>query len=239
MQEKAHALYKQELAWMRKGAEARRTKQKARIERFYELEDSLTTQQEEKMDISLQHSRLGKKIIEIDHLRKTFGDKVCIDDLTYAVVRHDRIGIVGNNGLGKSTLLNIIGRGMPYDSGSVVLGDTVRIGYYTQDNSDLPDDMRVLDYVREKGEYIRSGDGTLISASKMLERFLFSGRAAAFPNRQLIRRRKTAALSAGRFDGRCKRAVAGRTNQRFGYPDAANLRGLHRPLCRPGYHRQP
>ena len=175
MQEKAHALYKQELAWMRKGAEARRTKQKARIERFYELEDSLTTQQEEKMDISLQHSRLGKKIIEIDHLRKTFGDKVCIDDLTYAVVRHDRIGIVGNNGLGKSTLLNIIGRGMPYDSGSVVLGDTVRIGYYTQDNSDLPDDMRVLDYVREKGEYIRSGDGTLISASKILERFLFSG----------------------------------------------------------------
>ena len=175
MQEKAHALYKQELAWMRKGAEARRTKQKARIERFYELEDSLTTQQEEKMDISLQHSRLGKKIIEIDHLRKTFGDKVCIDNLTYAVVRHDRIGIVGNNGLGKSTLLNIIGRGMPYDSGSVVLGDTVRIGYYTQDNSDLPDDMRVLDYVREKGEYIRSGDGTLISASKILERFLFSG----------------------------------------------------------------
>ena len=175
IQEKAHALYKQELAWMRKGVEARRTKQKARIERFYELEDSLTSQQEEKMEISLQHSRLGKKIIELDHLRKTFDNKICIADLTYAVVRDDRIGIIGNNGLGKSTLLNIIGKGMPYDSGSVVWGDTVRIGYYTQDNSDLPLDMRVIDYVREKGEYIHSSDGSLISAARMLERFLFSG----------------------------------------------------------------
>ena len=175
IQEKAHALYKQELAWMRKGVEARRTKQKARIERFYELEDSLTSQQEEKMEISLQHSRLGKKIIELDHLRKTFDNKICIADLTYAVVRDDRIGIIGNNGLGKSTLLNILGKGMPYDSGSVVWGDTVRIGYYTQDNSDLPLDMRVIDYVREKGEYIHSSDGSLISAARMLERFLFSG----------------------------------------------------------------
>ncbi|MBQ2021573.1 MAG: ATP-binding cassette domain-containing protein, partial [Peptococcaceae bacterium] len=181
MQEKAHALYKQELAWMRKGVEARRTKQKARIERFYELEDSLTSAQDDKMEISLQHSRLGKKIIEIDRLRKTFDKqngtdtKVCISDFTYAVVRDDRIGIVGNNGMGKSTLLNIIAGKMPYDSGSVVLGDTVRIGYYTQDNSDLPENMRVIDYVREKGEYIKSGDGTLISAARMLERFLFSG----------------------------------------------------------------
>lgn len=175
IQEKAQALYKQELAWMRKGVEARRTKQKARIERFYQLEDSLTVQQEDKLEISLQHSRLGKKIIELDHLHKTFGNKVCIDDLTYTVVRDDRIGIIGNNGLGKSTLLNIIGKQLPYDSGSVILGDTVRIGYYTQDNSDLPLDMRVIDYVREKGEYIHSSDGSLISAARMLERFLFSG----------------------------------------------------------------
>lgn len=175
IQEKTQALYKQELAWMRKGVEARRTKQKARIERFYQLEDSLSVPQEDKLEISLQHSRLGKKIIELDHLHKTFGDKVCIDDLTYTVVRDDRIGIIGNNGLGKSTLLNIIGKQLPYDSGSVILGDTVRIGYYTQDNSDLPLDMRVIDYVREKGEYIHSSDGSLISAARMLERFLFSG----------------------------------------------------------------
>ena len=145
MQEKAHALYKQELAWMRKGAEARRTKQKARIERFYELEDSLTTQQEEKMDISLQHSRLGKKIIEIDHLRKTFGDKVCIDNLTYAVVRHDRIGIVGNNGLGKSTLLNLIPRFYDVTSGKVTVdGIDVR---------DMPQETlhSLLGYVPQKG----------------------------------------------------------------------------------------
>ena len=179
IQEKAHALYKQELAWMRKGVEARRTKQKARIERFYELEDSLVSTQDDKLEISLQHSRLGKKIIEIEHLHKTFGTdtvpKVCIDNFTYAVVRDDRIGIVGNNGMGKSTLLNVIAGKLPYDSGSVVLGDTVRIGYYTQDNANLPDDMRVIDYVREKGEYIHSSDGTLISAARMLERFLFSG----------------------------------------------------------------
>lgn len=175
IQEKTQALYKQELAWMRKGVEARRTKQKARIERFYQLEDSLSVPQEDKLEISLQHSRLGKKIIELDHLHKTFGNKVCIDDLTYTVVRDDRIGIIGNNGLGKSTLLNIIGKQLPYDSGSVILGDTVRIGYYTQDNSDLPLDMRVIDYVREKGEYIHSSDGSLISAARMLERFLFSG----------------------------------------------------------------
>ena len=179
IQEKAHALYKQELAWMRKGVEARRTKQKARIERFYELEDSLVSTQDDKLEISLQHSRLGKKIIEIEHLHKTFGTdtvpKVCIDNFTYAVVRDDRIGIVGNNGMGKSTLLNVIAGKLPYDSGSVVLGDTVRIGYYTQDNANLPDDMRVIDYVREKGEYIHASDGTLISAARMLERFLFSG----------------------------------------------------------------
>ena len=170
---------------MSKGVEAHRTKQKARIERFHELANSLTTQQENKLDISLQHSRLGKKIIEIEHLRKTFGNKICIADFSYTVVREDRIGIIGNNGLGKSTLLNIIGKHMPYDSGSVVLGDTVRIGYYAQDNADLPDDMRVIDYVREKGEYIHSSDGTLVSAARMLERFLFNGAQQHSPISQL------------------------------------------------------
>lgn len=137
---------------------------------------------------------MGKKIIELEHLRKTFGDKVCIADLTYAVVRDDRIGIVGNNGLGKSTLLNIIGKQMPYDSGSVTLGDTVRIGYYTQDNSDLPEDMKVIDYVREKGEYIHSGDGTLISAARMLDRFLFSGQPSNTPASASYPAVKSAAL---------------------------------------------
>ena len=208
IQEKAQALYKQELAWMRKGVEARRTKQKARIERFYQLEDSLTVQQEDKLEISLQHSRLGKKIIELDHLHKTFGDKVCIDDLTYTVVRDDRIGIIGNNGLGKSTLLNIIGKQLPYDSGSVILGDTVRIGYYTQDNSDLPLDMRVIDYVREKGEYIHSSDGSLIRCP-YAGTFSFQRRAAACFHSSAFRRRKTPPLSFRRPDGRCQRAALG------------------------------
>lgn len=179
IQEKTQSLYKQELAWMRKGVEARRTKQKARIERFYELEEQLFTTQEKKLEISLQHARLGKKIIEIEHLNKTYGSAnqkiICISDFTYAIVRKDRIGIVGSNGMGKSTLLNIIAQKMPYNSGNVTLGDTVRIGYYTQNNDNLPEDMLVIDYIREKGEYIHASDGTLISASRMLERFLFSG----------------------------------------------------------------
>lgn len=174
-QEKEQAMYKQELAWMRKGVEARRTKQKARIERFYTLEDSLASERKESLELSFQHARLGKKIIEIERLCKSFGTQRCIDDFSYAVVRTDRIGIIGKNGLGKSTLLNILSKQMDYDSGSVVWGDTIRIGYYTQDNRELPADMRVLDFIKEKGEYIRSSDGSLISAARMLERFLFSG----------------------------------------------------------------
>jgi len=173
--EKAYALYKQELAWMRKGAEARRTKQKARIDRFYELEDSLVFKEDEKLEMDLQHSRLGKKIIELDGVAKSFDEIVCIRDFTYHMIRDDRIGIVGKNGLGKSTLLNLLAGDIFCDKGSVVRGETVRIGYYTQNNRDLPEDMKVIDYVREKGEYIKSNDGTMISAAKMLERFLFSG----------------------------------------------------------------
>lgn len=174
IQEKEKALYKQELTWMRKGVEARRTKQKARIDRFHQLEDSLTNDQEDKLELSFQHSRLGKKIIELDHLHKAFASSLCIADFTYTVVRDDRIGIIGNNGLGKSTLLNMIAGQMQPDSGHITIGETVKIGYYTQDNRNLPMDMRIIDYIREKGEYIHSGDGSLISAARMLERFLFS-----------------------------------------------------------------
>ncbi|MBR6755858.1 MAG: ABC-F family ATP-binding cassette domain-containing protein [Peptococcaceae bacterium] len=172
--EKERALYKQELAWMRKGVEARRTKQKARIEKFHELEDNLASVQEEKKELSFQHSRLGKKIIEMEHIKKSFGDKACINDLTYHVVRDDRIGIIGDNGLGKSTLLNIIAGKLQADSGTLEIGDTVKIGYYTQDNRHLPLDMKIIDYIREKGEYIHVSDGTLVSAARMLERFSFS-----------------------------------------------------------------
>jgi len=175
IREKERSLYRQELEWMRKGVEARRTKQKARIERFNELEGRLTETTEDKLEITVAGARLGKKIIELEHVHKAYGERVCVDDLTYAVVRSDRIGIIGNNGLGKSTLLNMIaGREMP-DSGTIAIGETVRIGYYTQDNREMDPEQRVIDYVRERGEFIDAGDGTVISAAKMLERFMFPG----------------------------------------------------------------
>jgi len=173
MEEKAHALYKQELEWMRKGVEARRTKQKARIERFYHLEESLTNTQQTQLELMAAGARLGKKIISMENLHKVYGEKTVLENLTYAVVKTDRIGIIGHNGLGKSTLLNILAGKITDYSGILDIGDTVKIGYYTQDNRDLPEDMRLIDYIREFGEYITFSDGKKVSASKMLDYFLF------------------------------------------------------------------
>nr|WP_302595131.1 ABC-F family ATP-binding cassette domain-containing protein [uncultured Cellulosilyticum sp.] len=171
--EKDASLYKQELEWMRKGVEARRTKQKARQERFYELEDRMSSNNKQTMEIGLGSSRLGKKIIELKDVSKSFDGKCVISDFTYTVVRGDRIGIVGNNGMGKSTLLNLIAEKFAPDTGSVAIGDTVKIGYYTQESKDMNTKLRVIDYIKEKAEYIKAADGTMVSASKMLERFLF------------------------------------------------------------------
>ena len=173
MREKRQSLYKQELEWMRKGVEARRTKQKARKERFYALEESLSSQQKQNLDLNLGTSRLGKKIIVLNEVSKSFGNQCVVKDLTYTVLRDDRIGIIGNNGMGKSTLLNMIAGMIKPDSGTIEMGETVKIGYYTQENREMDLKMRVIDYVKEQGEFVKTADGTLISASKMLERFLF------------------------------------------------------------------
>lgn len=173
LREKSHSLYKKELEWMRKGVEARRTKQKARQERFYELEDSLTSNHKQELEIGLSTSRLGKKIIEIKDVSKTFEGKCLIKDFTYTIVREDRIGIIGNNGMGKSTLLNLITEHIKPDSGSIEIGDTVKVGYYTQESLEMDPKLRVIDYIKEKAEFIKLSDGSMLSASKMLERFLF------------------------------------------------------------------
>lgn len=173
LEDKQKTLYKQELEWMRKGVEARRTKQKARQDRFHELKDNMQFKQTDKMDIGLATSRLGKKVIEMENVSKAFGDRILIRDFTYNFVKGERIGIIGNNGLGKSTLLNLITGELTPDSGVIEIGETVRIGYYSQENKDMDGNMRVIDYVKERGEYVRSEDGSLVSASKMLERFLF------------------------------------------------------------------
>ncbi|MEG0713047.1 MAG: ABC-F family ATP-binding cassette domain-containing protein [Niameybacter sp.] len=173
LEEKQKTLFKQELEWMRKGVEARRTKQKARQDRFHELKDNMQFRQTEKMDIGLATSRLGKKVVEMENVSKAFGERTLIRDFTYNFIKGERIGIIGNNGLGKSTLLNLITGELQADSGTIEIGETVRIGYYSQENKGLDDKMRVIDYVKERGEYVRSEDGSLVSASKMLERFLF------------------------------------------------------------------
>lgn len=173
MREKKQSLYKQELEWMRKGVEARRTKQKARKERFYELEESLESKVQQNLEMNLGTSRLGKKIIVLNDIQKSYNGQCCIKDFSYTVLRDDRIGIIGNNGIGKSTLLNLISGRIKADLGMIEIGETVKIGYYTQENKEMDLSMRVIDYVKEQGEFIKTADGSLISASKMLERFLF------------------------------------------------------------------
>ena len=171
--DKLKKLYKQELAWMRKGVEARRTKQKARKERFYDIESQLTTTHEDRMEMDFINARLGKKIIVCEDLCKSFGDRPIFKGFSHSFVRNDRIGIVGPNGIGKTTLLDVLAGMTAADSGVLEIGDTVKIGYYKQQNQDLPMNQKVLDFIKDHGEYIHRADGSHLSASQMLEAFRF------------------------------------------------------------------
>ena len=177
IEEKRQKLYKSELAWIRKGVEARRTKQKARKERFYQLEESLDNQQESVLNINLAQERLGKKIIETNRISKAYSDKVLFQDFTYALQKTDRIGIIGENGAGKTTLLNILSGRLQPDTGTVEIGDTVKICYYTQENELADNTLKVLDYIKNEAEYVLTADGKKITASQMLENFLFTPKA--------------------------------------------------------------
>lgn len=163
-EKKRKSLYRKELAWIRQGAQARSTKQKARIQRFENLGEKAVDLNEEKLDISMEGSRLGKKIIEIKNISKAYENAKLIQDFSYIVLRNDRVGIIGPNGIGKSTLINIIHGSLKPDSGEIEVGDTVKIGLFSQETTHMPDDVRVIDYIREVAE---------INASQMLERFLF------------------------------------------------------------------
>ncbi|MDU4936443.1 MAG: ABC-F family ATP-binding cassette domain-containing protein, partial [Peptostreptococcaceae bacterium] len=174
MEEKRQNLIRTELAWVRRGAKARTTKQKARLQRFDELTNREVIAPDEKMDISVGSSRLGNKIIEIHNISKTFGDKTVINNLEYTLARHDRIGIIGKNGQGKSTLIKILNGELTPDSGEIEIGETVKIGCFTQDDAHMDLNMRSIDYVKEASDYIETADGTKISASQMCERFLFN-----------------------------------------------------------------
>lgn len=174
MEEKRQNLIRKELAWVKRGAKARTTKQKARLQRFDELVNKDTYTPDEKMDISVGSTRLGKKIIEMHHISKKFDDKVLIDDLDYTIARTDRIGIIGKNGMGKSTLIKILNGEILPDSGNIEIGETVKISCFSQDDSHMHPDMRAIDYVKEASDYIETADGAKISASQMCEKFLFN-----------------------------------------------------------------
>ncbi|WP_145135714.1 ABC-F family ATP-binding cassette domain-containing protein [Paenibacillus sp. Y412MC10] len=172
-EQKRQNLLRTELAWIRRGAKARSTKQKARIERFEALKDQKGPQRAGNVDMAALSTRLGRKILEIEHLAKKAGDRTLIRDLSYIAVPGDRVGIVGPNGSGKSTLLNLIAGRLEPDEGEIVVGPTVKLGYFTQEHQEMDGNMRVIEYIKEGAEVIRTDDGSQITASQMLERFLF------------------------------------------------------------------
>ncbi len=167
-------VYRCELAWISRGAEARRTKSKERIERFNELKKEVNNiKTEQQLEISSVGSRLGKTIIECEHIGLDYGGKTYIDDFNYVLLRNDRIGIVGPNGSGKSSLMDIIAGRLAPTRGTVKVGQTVKIGYFAQHSEFKDADCRVLEYIKNVSDYIETADGTRITAAQMLERFLF------------------------------------------------------------------
>lgn len=167
-------VYRRELAWISRGAEARRTKSKERIERFNELKKEVNNiKTEQQLEISSVGSRLGKTIIECEHIGLEYGGKTYVDDFSYVLLRNDRIGIVGPNGSGKSSLMDIIAGRLAPARGTVKVGQTVKIGYFAQHSEFKDADCRVLEYIKNVSDYIETADGTRITAAQMLERFLF------------------------------------------------------------------
>lgn len=172
MADKKQALLRKELTWIRKGARARSTKQKARIERFEKLQDEPTRSNGQNLQISSNASRLGKKTIVLENISHGYQGQKIIEAFSYRLARNERMGIVGPNGVGKTTLLAIMKGEVIPRQGSIEIGDTVKIGYFPQESNNLPEDMRVIDYIREAGEYLPSGK-KMVSAAQMLETFLF------------------------------------------------------------------
>lgn len=184
--DKQKNLFRQELEWIRRGAKARSTKQKARIQRFEQLDEELSAvKSTDKLDISLKGSRLGKQVFELKNASKKFESRTIIDHFNLLVKPGDRIGIIGKNGTGKSTLLNILAGKIPLDSGERVIGQTVKVAYYTQESEDMDENKRMIEYLNETAQVIHTTDGKTISSSQMLERFLFPPYTHGTPIRKL------------------------------------------------------
>ena len=177
---KRQAFLKKEIEWIRRGAKARTTKQKARIERYETLRDQKAVQADKQVEMSSISSRMGRTTVELSHIHKAYEDRVLIDDFSYIFLKQDRIGFVGANGCGKTTLMKMIDKRIKPDSGEVIIGQTIKIGYYTQEIEQDPSagiaymdpKLRVIDYIKNTAEFVRTQDG-LIPASAMLDKFLF------------------------------------------------------------------
>lgn len=174
---KRQSILRKELEWVKRGARARSTKQKARLERYEELKNRQAPQTEGDVQMSSVHTRMGRTTVELHHLCKSFGDKTLLEDFSYIFLKGDRIGIIGPNGCGKTTLMKMIQGLCKPDSGEVVIGQTVKIGYFAQEiGEEMKPAQRVIDYIRDVAEYVQTVDGR-VSASMMLEQFLFEGSA--------------------------------------------------------------
>ena len=173
MEQKRQNLYRRELAWIRRGARARTTKQKARIQRFEDIKNSAADLSEDILEINVGFTRLGKQVIDMDHVSKSFKNQCVVKDFSYIFGPDERIGIIGKNGRGKSTLLNLIAGKIRPDSGTIVIGDTVKIGYFSQESEDMDLNLRAIEYIREGAETVENARGEVITAAQMMELFLF------------------------------------------------------------------
>lgn len=170
---KRQSILRMELEWAKRGCRARTTKQRARLERLEALKEGKAPVSDQKVEISSVNVRMGKKTIELNHVSKAFEEKTILDDVSYIALKNQRLGIVGPNGCGKSTLMKLLAGQIQPDSGTVEIGETIKIGYFAQEEQHMNDNQRVIDYVKDIAEYITTADGK-ISASQMLERFLFT-----------------------------------------------------------------
>ncbi|WP_445381712.1 ABC-F family ATP-binding cassette domain-containing protein [Robiginitalea sp. IMCC43444] len=172
--QKTKALYKKELEWMRRQPKARTTKSKSRISDFDEIKErALNRRKSHQMELEINMQRLGTKVVELHKISKSYGDKLLFEPFTYTFKRGERVGLIGKNGTGKTTFLNILTGAIPADSGKVVHGETLQIGYYTQAGLDIKSGRKVIDVIRDYGDYIPLKQGRQISAQQLLERFLF------------------------------------------------------------------
>lgn len=172
-EEKRQNLLRRELAWLRRGAKARTTKQKARIGRVEELQDQKGPAAKQDLDFAIGSTRLGKKVLELEHISKAYDGRKLIDHFSYLVTPGERLGIIGPNGTGKSTLLNIMAGRIGADEGTIDVGTTVKIGFYTQEHEEMDENLRVIEYIKETAEVVYTIDNQVITAEQMLERFLF------------------------------------------------------------------